>query len=116
MVSVNTRPLKVRLFEGTEKTVFYYSGQMEVEETFKGQIASQVEADSGTGGGDCSFGKIVQGAEYIVFANNASDRIVRLRLCTGTAKAPDDASGAAWAAQYKEELVTLRKLAQADPK
>lgn len=109
-ISVTRRPVKVKLMHGTVKTIPQFSARFLVEEEFKGSLGHIVEANTGTGAGDCSFGRIIEGAEYLIYADDSSKEIVHFSSCSGTSEKPASNSYAGLMTQYKREVAILRNL------
>ncbi|MGE5735501.1 MAG: hypothetical protein ACM34E_10465 [Acidobacteriota bacterium] len=89
-------------------------------------VASYVVSDNGSGGGDCSYGKMDKGRDYLIYAESISGAAVEIHACSrtqpldaGVGTTPsadsdwsDDMKKSMLAGQkaLRKELVLLRKL------
>jgi hypothetical protein len=100
-----------------------------VKESFKGMTSPYAMSDNGSGGGDCSYGKMEMGREYLIYAQSISgDSAISIHGCSrtrpldaGVGTRPsadsdwsDDMKKSMLAGQkaVRKELVSLRKLRQ----
>ena len=87
--------------------VINYRVRFVVKESFKGMTSSYVVSDNGSGGGDCSSGKMEVGQDYLIYANSVSEGSARITL--GIRTRPLERPGLP--ASDVDELALLRRLA-----
>jgi hypothetical protein len=62
-----------------------YHVNFAVKESFKGITTPYVVSENGSGSGDCSYGKMDEGREYIIYAGSMSrDSVVTITACSRT--------------------------------
>src|SRR6185437_15406681 len=124
-VEVDVQPREFKLGNRTVRSVNYHI-RFAVKESFKGMAASYAVSDNGSGGGDCSYGKMDKGRDYLIYAESISGVAVEIHACSrtqpldagvGTRPSADsdwsyDMKKSMLAGQkaLRKELVLLRKL------
>ncbi len=124
-VEVVLQHREYQLGNRTVQTVNYHV-RFAVRESFKGLSTSFVVSDTGSGGGDCSYGKMDEGRDYLVYADSVSNgSLIHIHACSRTAPldglwskpSPDSnwseesrKSMAAGQKALQKELALLRKL------
>ena len=125
-VDVVLQHREYQLGNRTVQTINYHV-RFAIKESFKGITTSFAVSDTGSGGGDCSYGKMDEGRDYLVYADSVSNgSVVDIHGCSRTAPldaglwskpSPDsnwsEESRKSMAAAQKglqKELVLLRKI------
>lgn len=104
--------IQQREFKSGNRTIPYdnYHVRMTVKEAFKGIATPYAVSDTGSGGGDCSYGKMEIGHDYLIYAASISgDSLVEYGGCNRTHRLPPHD----WKRDSKhaaKELALLRKL------
>jgi hypothetical protein len=86
-----------------------YHVRFAVKESLKGITTDYAVSDTGSGGGDCSYGKMAIGRDYLIYATMTGDSQVEFGGCNRTHVLPPDD----WKRERKraaQELALLRKL------
>src|SRR6266852_908051 len=96
-----------------DRTIPYdnYHVRLAVKESFKGITTDYAVSDTGSGGGDCSYGKMETGHDYLIYATISRNSYVEFRGCNPTHMLPPDD----WKRERKraaKELALLRKLSR----
>jgi hypothetical protein len=102
-----------RVLQLGDRTIPYdnYHVRFAVKESFKGITTDYAVSDTGSGGGDCSYGKMEVGRDYLIYAMISGDSYVEFRGCNPTHMLPSDD----WKRERKraaKELALLRKLSR----
>jgi hypothetical protein len=108
-------PSKYRLADGSETDLPQYSVRFSVKTSFKGALQHVVVTENGTGAGDCSWGKMKVGEEYVVYGYRAPSGAVKITLCSGTHRVwrtSDRGEAGSLAMYQQDELKILNKLSQ----
>jgi len=125
-IQVVAEPVEFKIGNRTFQDVNYHI-RFAVKESFKGVNTVYATSDNGSGGGDCSWGSMNEGREYLIYADLISgDSNVAIHACGRTR--PLDA-GLGWRASadsgrsedskksmsagekaLRKELIALRKL------
>jgi hypothetical protein len=71
-VEIVVQHLELKLGDRTIPTVNYHE-RFAVKESFKGMTTSYVFSDNGSGSGDCSYGKMDEGRDYLIYADSGSE-------------------------------------------
>jgi len=87
--------------------VINYHVRFAVNEPFKGMTSPYVVSDNGSGDGDCSYGKMEVGQDYLIYANSVSKGSTYITL--GFRTRPLEGPGLP--ASDLDELALLRRLA-----
>jgi hypothetical protein len=83
-VEVVVQPREFKLANLNYHTINYHV-QFTVKESFKGLTTSYAVSDNGSGGGDCSYGKMDVGRDYLIYAGSVSkDSAVDIHACSRT--------------------------------
>jgi hypothetical protein len=129
-IEVAVQPVEFKFGNQTIRSVNYHI-RFAVKESFKGMAASYAVSDNGSGGGDCSYGKMDKGRDYLIYAESISGAAVEIHACSrtepldaGVGTRPsadsdwsDDMKKSMLAGQkaLRKELVLLRKLRKRTP-
>jgi hypothetical protein len=130
-IEVDVQPREFKFGNRTVQSVNYHI-RFAVKESFKGTAASYAVSDNGSGGGDCSYGKMDKGRDYLIYAESISggsalfihacSRTEPLDAGLGTRPSADsdwseDTKKSMLAGQkaLRKELVLLRKLRKHAP-
>jgi len=130
-IEVVVQPVEFKFGTQTIHSVNYHI-RFAVKESFKGMTGSYAMSDNGSGGGDCSYGKMDVGREYLIYAQAISgDSAISIHACSrtrpldaGLGSKPfadsdwsDDTKKSMLAGQkaLRKELVSLRKLRKRAP-
>jgi len=130
-IEVVVQPVEFKFGNRTIQSVNYHI-RFAVKESFKGMAASYAVSDNGSGGGDCSYGKMDEGRDYLIYAESISGTsVVEIHACSrtepldagvGTRPSADsdwseDTKKSMLAGQkaLRKELVLLRKLSKRTP-
>lgn len=70
-IEVDVQPREFKFGNRTVQSVNYHI-RFAVKESFKGTAASYAVSDNGSGGGDCSYGKMDKGRDYLIYAGSIS--------------------------------------------
>lgn len=114
----NVEATKFRREDGTVTDLDEYSVRLSVKTLFKGKLQDTVVSENGTGAGDCSWGKMQVGREYLIYGYQQNRDVISIALCSGThmiRDASESASDPALANDQKLELQTLLKLSRKKP-
>jgi len=95
-----------------------YHVRFAIKESFKGLTTSFAMSDTGSGGGDCSYGKMDEGRDYLVYADSVSNGSeVYIHGCSRTG--PLDAGlwskpspDSNWSEESKKSMVAGQKALQ----
>ena len=98
--------------DGTKvKGAVDYRVRFLVKETYKGTLAKYVSTNTGSGWGDCSYGQMTKGHDYLVYASSvAGNSEVNFGLCGGTRRFPRGDDSQTYKTDHGAELNILRKL------
>ena len=116
-VEVVVQHLEFKLGDGTIPTINYHE-RFAVREPFKGITTSYVFSDNGSGSGDCSYGKMDEGREYLIYADLVSEgSSIHIHGCSrtrpldgGMRSNPSPDSG--WSDEMRKSMVAGQKAAQ----
>jgi hypothetical protein len=70
-IEIDVQPVEFKFGNRTIQSVNYHI-RFAVKESFKGMAASYAVSDNGSGGGDCSYGKMDKGRDYLIYAESIS--------------------------------------------
>ena len=83
-VEITLQHGEMKLGDRTFPTTNYYV-RFAVKEAFKGIRTPYAVADTGSGGGDCSYGKMDKGRDYLIYSGSISaNSVVDIHLCSRT--------------------------------
>ncbi len=96
---------------GPVTTIIFYKARVEMVETFKGTTRTLTWIDSGSGRGDCTFGRLIKGTTYLFYADRTSKGVLTLHSCSGTREFPGPRTRHKTVLQqHDNELARLRQL------
>jgi len=108
---VTTKTRTITPKGGQAYTITEYFVHFVVKERFKGNLGSTFTSENGSGTGDCSWGSMRAGKEYLVFAfASPGASSGSIGICSGTQSFSHDATSDADKKRDLEEIRILRKL------
>jgi hypothetical protein len=112
-IEVVAQPYEIPLGPDHKFKTVNYHVRFAVKQRFKGISTSTVESDNGSGGGDCSYGPMVVGRDYLIYAQSVSPASkLNIHGCSRTSPFPDDKWSKSEKKHQRKELSLLKKLSR----
>jgi hypothetical protein len=112
-VEVVAQPYELPLGPDHKIETVNYHVRFVVKGRFKGISSSTAESNNGSGGGDCSYGRMDVGRDYLIYAQSVSPpSVVSIHGCSRTRPFPDDKWSKSEKKHQRKELSQLKKLSR----